>query len=471
MYRFFEFGFSHHSRQFLALICASLVIVTPFFGPRPAAAATPDSPGARGRQMSFRSQSLPVAVKARNGFKAVQQIGRFRAGYQEANGGLASIESPWGEAMNIRHWATSDLFVVDFGEGTSVAYTFDRYGRPEGMFVEASGETTLSYVGNLQNRLVRGQIDWTAPELAAHLALSRALTSRYSTAFLEGLGSFSDGTQVAPAGCTTQGLACAIALLSYLARWVGVGVCATSVPATEGATTLIAVGCISWILGHLAVSASVMLTCTNYMLCENGQEPVPEQEPTAPIDETPPFPSPIILDLTGNGYHLSGPNPPVFFDLDADGVPEPLSWTSTSEPDAFLCLDDNQNGVIDNGAELFGNYTILSTGERAENGFEALSEFDLPEFGGNGDGKISAADWVYSMLRVWTDANRDGVSQASERQDLASAGVVSIDCDYTESGKHDAYGNEFQFKGKAKILNSAGRVRSKKIYDVFFVHP
>jgi hypothetical protein len=88
--------------------------------------------------------------------------------------------------------------------------------------------------------------------------------------------------------------------------------------------------------------------------CINGDPPMLWHPATCTCT---PFKSPIILDLSGNGYHLTDVGGGVFFQFGASESPTQVAWTAAGSDEGFLALDRNGNGMIDDATELFGNYT------------------------------------------------------------------------------------------------------------------
>ena len=168
--------------------------------------------------------------------------------------------------------------------------------------------------------------------------------------------------------------------------------------------------------------------------------------------------SPIVINRSNGPWQFSGTGDPVTFDIDANGRLDRITWTGRGEPLAFLALDRNRNGIIDDGAELFGTATPLQSGQPASNGFEVLREADQ-----NHDGVVDATDSIWNELLLWSDTNHDGVSQPTELVRIMKTDIVALSTAYHATGRTDRSDNAFRFMS---VLRSTGGQRP--YYDVFF---
>ena len=116
------------------------------------------------------------------------------------------------------------------------------------------------------------------------------------------------------------------------------------------------------------------------------------------------FIDPLVLNFAGP---VSLSDRRVEFDVNADGQTESIAMFASNS--AYLALDGNGDGVINDGRELFG---ALSG-----DGFADLAQYDE-----DGNGFIDAGDAVFSRLQLFTPGGLGGGSLRS----LNSAGVEAI---------------------------------------------
>jgi hypothetical protein len=189
---------------------------------------------------------------------------------------------------------------------------------------------------------------------------------------------------------------------------------------------------------------------------------------------------PLALDLNNDGITTISANSGIMFDHNNSGIRYGTGWINPN--DGWLALDRNGNGKIDSGRELFGDNTRKLSGGLAAHAYDALKSFDT-----NNDGKVDAVDatgdvdgsgaidgaetyWdidnnqtydanvdkTFADLRVWVDANSNGVTDGGELKTLAALNIVSIGTGKTAVNVADENGNLNTFKGN--YTTSSGEV-------------
>lgn len=210
---------------------------------------------------------------------------------------------------------------------------------------------------------------------------------------------------------------------------------------------------VAWTWGALALAAP-----------QSGQKPSPD--PDRPV-------SVLVLDFLGNGHQLTSIDDGVTFDIDGRGVPTKVAWTQQGGDDAFLFLDANGNGRVDNSHELIGNGWRLEDGSRSRSVDSTLiiiQGYPLPAPGTAtppGMGAIDREDAVYSRLRVWRDVNHNGQSDSSELDTLERSGITEILLLFRRLGSvTDDKGNVRLNEGSFMLHNQQGVTATRRMLDV-----
>jgi hypothetical protein len=142
---------------------------------------------------------------------------------------------------------------------------------------------------------------------------------------------------------------------------------------------------------------------------------------------------PLVINVGGGITDISDQK--FSFDLDMDGKKDEISMLKKGS--GFLALDRNDDGVINDGSELFGT--------KSGDGFADLAKYDLDK-----NGWIDENDEIFSKLKVWCKGDHG----EDILMDLKKADVGAI---YLDSAK-----TEFTLKGQDFKRN--GVIRSTGIF-------
>lgn len=140
---------------------------------------------------------------------------------------------------------------------------------------------------------------------------------------------------------------------------------------------------------------------------------------------------PLLLDLSGDGVHMTDIRDGVLFDMDHSGTLRRSGWADSKT--GMLVIDDG-SGQITNVSQMFSEYyggkagTGGGAGETPfSDGFAALTSED-----DNRDGVINAHDAIWSKLRVWVDGSHDAKTDAGELKTLSELGITQINLRATD---------------------------------------
>ena len=157
---------------------------------------------------------------------------------------------------------------------------------------------------------------------------------------------------------------------------------------------------------------------------------------------------PLVINFNGNAAQLTSTK--FSFDLNADGSAENISFVAPGS--AFLALDKNQDGKINNGSELFG--------PASGNGFKELAAYDQ-----DGNHWIDENDAVFAKLKVWSKDAQGADHLASLKE--AGVGALFLGNATTEFSLKDADNSlDGQIRSSGVYLNENGSAGSMQQVDL-----
>lgn len=207
-------------------------------------------------QSVFTPASKTVTLRAFNGFSSDATPGLFRHEGHRHGGGMATIDSPWGEQLRIRYWLTPHGFTLEYDEDLKVRYRFDQSGSLEEIVAETAEREARMLVGQRSQLAYLGQRDFNSFDLSAYALIEESLRAKHSAAFLAGLREFDGAAEVS---CSTQGIQCVACILGWA---ISVGAIATA--CVVGGVPTFGVSCFLAIAAHEVTNFACAATCIDW---------------------------------------------------------------------------------------------------------------------------------------------------------------------------------------------------------------
>ncbi len=228
--------------------------------PRPITPPPPSDPGPppRPAEITFRPGGRPMTLRAFNGFRSDTTPGVFSHEDHIHPGGVATIDSPWGERLDVRYWVTPHGISFEYDQDLKVSYRFDEDGTLTEIFARTPEREALMEVGNRAELAYLGHRDFDSFDLSAYVLIDEGLRTKHSEAFVSGLAEFD---APAEASCATQGIQCIACIVTWgLSVAIIINACLVAGVPTMG------IGCAAAILGHEVAGFTCSATCIAWSL-------------------------------------------------------------------------------------------------------------------------------------------------------------------------------------------------------------